>query len=233
MSTAILLPGSASTGEFVHRAFAEVLDGVDVLHWSPRGGNAVEIAAQLRQVVAECEAGPLVIIGVSIGAHAAAFWASSTRRTDTRLLLALPAWTGAASQVAAMTGVAAQRIAGHGLARELQTLSEAFGDDWVVNELVRAWGAADRDTLVATLRETAGSPAPTPDQLGRITMPTLVLGLFDDPMHPWSVAREWAAAIPAAQLVGLHRDDPQSDISIFGRASAATPWAHGARQRDP
>lgn len=233
MSTAILLPGSASTSDFLRRAFPQIINNCHVDPWAPVGGDAASVAAQLASHVRSLGATPLLLIGVSIGAHAAALWASAHHRPDTHLLLALPAWTGAPAQVAAVTAVAAQRIAENGLPAELQRLRAQYPGDWVTEELVRAWGQTDPDALVATLRATAASPAPTAAQLAAISAPTLVLGLHDDPMHPWSVAQEWAGAIPGAQLVGLRRDEPQSDLSVFGRACHATGWARRALGEQP
>lgn len=225
MPTAILLPGSASTSDFVRRTFAPLLSDLEVAPWTPRGGDAGEIADQLQRFIATRTGESLTVVGVSIGAHAAALWASAHQRDRTRLLLALPAWTGPASQVAGMTALAAQRIEERGLASELESLAEQFPGDWVTEELLRAWGSADPTTLVATLRATAASAAPTQRELNRISMPTLVLGLHGDPLHPWQVAREWAAAIPHCELVGLSRREPQSDPTSFGRAARQTAWA--------
>lgn len=233
MSTAILLPGSASTSAFVRRAFAPILTGVDIADWTPHGGDASAIAEQLQQFTATRAGESLTVIGVSIGAHAAALWASAHPRADTRLLLALPAWTGAAAEVAAMTALAAQRIADHGLDQELRSLTEQFPGDWVAEELVRAWGSAQPAGLVATLRATASSAAPTLQQLRNITMPTLVLGLLDDPLHPWSVAQEWQRAIPDAELVSVSRREPQSDPAAFGNAAAGTVWARAGLRHQP
>lgn len=226
MSTAVLLPGSASTGEFVHRAFSAVLSDASIASWESGSGDAAVTADLLGQWVDSLDhAERLVVIGVSIGAHAAALWASTNRRPHTRLLLALPAWTGPPDDVAAVTALAAQRIEQHGLPAELQLLKTRFPGDWVTNELVRAWGSTDQATLVSTLRATAASAAPTLAQLRAIAMPTLVLGLHDDPMHPWSVALQWAATIPGAELVGMARSLPQADLAVFGRLCATTAWA--------
>lgn len=233
MSTAILLPGSASTSHFVRRAFPEILADHDIAQWAPTGGDAATMAEQLAQFAAGTADEPTVVIGVSIGAHAAALWASELNRADTRLLLALPAWTGPPSPVAAMTETAAHRIETYGLSSELQRLTALFPDDWVTKELVLAWSAVPPEDLASTLRATATSTAPTIDQLSTITMPTLVLGLHNDPMHPWPVAQQWAQAIPHAELVGLDRSAPQSDLAAFGRACVTTAWAKRGSGKKP
>lgn len=224
MTTAVLLPGSASTSDFVRRAFPQILHDIGVTDWTPTGGDALDMAHQLGRYVSTLPNSSLLIIGLSVGAHAAALWASDNPRPHTRMLLAMPAWTGPPGPVAATTAVAAQRIEDIGLREELAQLTEQYADDWVTAELVRAWSETNPAQLVATLRATARSAAPTVDQLRGITCPTLVLGLHDDPMHPWAVARQWAENIAGAELIGLDRSEPQTDLTAFGRACVATEW---------
>lgn len=221
MVTAVLLPGSASTSEFMHRAFAEMIAQCQVLPWTPATGDARANAADLAIALQDLpEDEPLLIIGVSVGAHAAAWWASAEHRPQTGLVLAMPAWTGPADEVAAMTGVAAERIARHGIETELAGLQRQFPGDWVTEELVSAWATLPEAELVRTLHQTARSSAPTVELLRTITSPTLVVGLRNDPLHPWSVAQLWAKTIPAATLIGLDRDAPQEHVGVFGRVCA-------------
>jgi pimeloyl-ACP methyl ester carboxylesterase len=95
--------------------------------------------------------------------------------------------------------------------------------DWVTAELLAAW--PDRPTLVAELRAAAAAPGPARCELAALTMPSCVLALRDDPLHPLEVARAWAAALPSAQLVELPRQAPAADRSVFGAAVAA--WLAG------
>lgn len=209
----------------MRRAFSELIGECQVLPWAPSTGdartNANELAARVFDLP---RTEPLLVIGVSVGAHAVAWWAQASPRPRTRLVLALPAWTGEPDDVAAVTAATAKRIAAHGVRAELAALERDFPGDWVAEELVRAWGALPRDLLVSTLQQTAASPAPTGPQLRRIKAETLVVGLHDDPLHPWTVAQQWAEAIPSATLIGLDRGQPQSDIAIFGRRCAQV-WA--------
>ena len=59
-----------------------------------------------------------LIAGISLGAHAAVRWAASNRRKARRLdglWLVLPAWTGEADAVAALSSTAADEVAAEGL----------------------------------------------------------------------------------------------------------------------
>lgn len=225
MPVAYLVPGSASNGDFVARAFADLLDGYETCVVSHPSGDALRIADRLAQT---SQARPAdLAIGVSIGAHAVAWWASRTG-AEVPCVLAMPAWTGPPGPIAAATGAAADQVASHGAAAELRRLQQEFGGDWVVAELVRAWSVLSDDALIATLRGTAASSAPSLDDLAEVAAPSVVLALDDDPLHPASVAAAWADALPQAALVQVGRDEPADDIRVFGRrVLAAWPPAPG------
>jgi pimeloyl-ACP methyl ester carboxylesterase len=229
MTTALLVPGSASTGDFVARAFAPLLtDVTDLITVADRTGRAAAISGALERAAADVRSRGeqlAAVIGVSIGAHAAALWASGhPKPTDPGLLvLAMPAWTGPPGPTAAFTMAAVERIASRGIAAELADLQRDFGGDWVVTELVAAWSSADESDLLASLSGTATSPAPTLAELAAIRAPTVVLALADDPMHPVEVARTWSTAIPGAALAQVGRFEPARDVGVFGRRTLAAP----------
>ena len=239
--TVALLPGSGSTGDFMARAFAPVIDSRSAVVVTHASGDARAIAAQLGATYDECAARgtPITcVIGVSIGAHAAGWWASTrpskpthptatdhaSHRQPLELVLAMPAWTGAPDDIAATTAYAAERLATQGVAAELDLLHTQFPDDWVVTELDTAWRTRDPSQLVCSLRGTATSVSPTLDDLAHISIPTCVVALADDPLHPADVARTWAAAIPDATLTTVARAAPAADRAAFGNAVLAA-WA--------
>ena len=70
-----------------------------------------------------------------------------------------------------------------------------------LREVVRSGDAA---SLIAAYRYmTKCTPYDSLDQLRSLSIPALVLGSHDDPIHPFSVAETWAHALPSAQLCEL------------------------------
>ena len=224
MRTALLVPGSASSGDFVQRAFSPLLSSDDaVVTIGAGGGDAAVLTAGLASEYRRAvQRGDRVtaVIGVSVGAHAAAEWAAAGSGLEERppvLVLALPAWTGPPDETAELTAGAVAAIRQHGVPEELARLRRQFGDDWVVDELVAAWAAKPEAELLAALTATARSEAPTTDRLRMITAPTVVVAHDADPFHPATVARTWAETIPGAVLAKVGRDEPAADRSVFGR----------------
>lgn len=236
--TVALLPGSGSSGDFLARAFAPIIGTANTIVVSHESGDAQAAATVLAQAYDQCaDAGvPITrVIGVSIGAHAAAWWASrlplpppdSAQSTEPNhhaaldLVLALPAWTGPPDAIATITAHSAERLATTGIDSELATLHQQFPGDWVVAELDSAWRHRELAPLATALRGTAASAAPTIEDLARIAIPTCVVALADDPLHPASVARQWTDAIPSAVFASVSRHAPATDRAVFGQAVCA------------
>ncbi|HUQ57413.1 MAG TPA: alpha/beta fold hydrolase [Lentzea sp.] len=191
--TVVLLPGTASDEVFVRTVFAEPLSQVGAVLVAPRVRTLCERLTALENAWA---GHPIVVGGVSLGAHVAARWAAANPDKCAGLVLALPAWTGAANGApAALAAKASARIVtDHGLETAL-----AGTTGWLHDELTRAWHGYG-DELVPHFEEASESPAPTLDELRSLTVPTGIVGCTDDPVHPIEVARQWANAIPRAVL---------------------------------
>ncbi len=188
MSTvALLAHGAGSTPATVVALLGSASPGARVVGVDARGALPDVVAAFDRAVASAHRAGDEVVLvgGLSLGAHAAASWASASG-SDVALLLAMPAWTGSAGATAALTAASADEIERDGIASVIARLraDPAFAEDWVVDALARDWSSYDRPTLVAALRAAASSSAPTLDELARIRGPVAVLALRDDPLHP-------------------------------------------------
>jgi pimeloyl-ACP methyl ester carboxylesterase len=252
---AVVLPGSGSTAEFVGRAFAGPLTaaGYTLLTADPPPFRAdvpdpADAWARVLDALAARE--PLAVVGgVSLGAHAAARWAS--RRPDAAggLLLVMPAWSGPPDAVAAVSGATADeldRLGTEAVLARLRTLAtgvtgaagaagtaEATGTGWVVDELHTAWRARGRTALVRELRGVAASPGPDEGELRSITAPCGVVALAGDPLHPAAVAHDWAAVLPAAGLVTVDHPAVAADRAALGaaalRALAAAGLPTGSR----
>jgi len=215
----LLAHGAGSSPDVVRRLLAPCLPtDAEVVAPELRGGvesavRALAAAADGREV--------LLAGGVSLGAHALALLAARTG-VDRPLVLAMPAWTGAPGDVAAATAAAAADLAVRGRAAVLSSLAAdpLTRDDWVRVELEAGWATYDEEDLVTALRAASVSPGPSLDELASVRAPVAVVALDDDPLHPASVAQQWAAAVPRSQLATVSRDAPAADRGALGRAAA-------------
>jgi pimeloyl-ACP methyl ester carboxylesterase len=216
---ALLAHGAGSGPETVLRLLGPAVPvGVEPVAVDARG-TVDDVVARLDAAAAGCEVA--LAAGVSLGAHAAALWAARGGRAA-GLLLALPAWTGPPGDVAAVTASTADDVRSEGRDVVLTRIAAQAPGDWVVDELRSGWAAYDDDAgLARALRAAARSVGPTLEDLARIRVPTVVVALTDDPMHPVAVARSWAAAVPGAGLVAVARHDPARDRGALGQAGRA------------
>ena len=173
--------------------FAEPLSQVGAVLTAPRVRTLSERLTALENASARH---PIVVGGVSLGAHVAARWAARNPGRCAGLILALPAWTGDPGDAPAALAAraSAEIVTNHGLDTALEGTT-----GWLRDELTRAWRAYG-DQLVPHLEEAAGSPAPTLDELKSLNVPTGIVGCTDDPVHPIEIAEQWADAIPRAVL---------------------------------
>lgn len=245
---AVVAPGAGSTPDFLHRAMGSALDaaGITLVTTSGRSGSADQIAAEIDAIVEDAQAGGSLVRlvgGVSVGAHAAASWASGRpdEPAGPALALWLPAWTGIADQPGetgevgetheagstgeaagqVMTAWAAQQVTALGSAAVLADLDrdDDLREDWVTRELVRAWPTFGDDALIRILAEASQSAAPRSGELQRIALPTVVYGLAGDPFHPLATAVRWARAIPGARLLVADRSVGRSGVGALGIAA--------------
>jgi pimeloyl-ACP methyl ester carboxylesterase len=212
---ALLAHGAGSCPETARRLLGPAVPpGVEIRAVDSRG-SIDDVVARIAEAARDGEVA--LVGGISLGAHAAALW-SARGGIARSLLLAMPAWTGDAEQVAALTASTADDIEAFGIERVLARVAGvAADDDWVLDELRRGWRTYDDVRLAATLRSAAASPGPTPDELARITAPTAVVALADDPLHPAAVARRWTDVLPRAALGVVGRHEPAHDRGALGR----------------
>lgn len=218
VETVFLLPGTASDEVFVRSVFTEPLSQVGAVLNAPR----VRTLSERLTALENASAGhPIVVGGVSLGAHVAAGWAARNPDRCAGLILALPAWTGTPDEAPAALAAkaSAEIIRRHGLIAAL-----AGTNGWLHDELTRAWHGYG-DLLVPHLEEAAEAAAPTLDELKTLDVPTGIVGCADDPVHPIEVAQAWAAAIPRAVLVTTTLD---AYPHALGRAVQAWKRAAGA-----
>ncbi len=175
--------------------------------------------------------------GLSFGAHAVAHWSIQGGRAET-LLLVMPAWTGPPGPLALLTSLTAADIETRGRDAVLAAIAavtsvprdpvsggsmseDSLSDDWVLEELRDGWSTYTDAELAAALRSAAASPAPTLEELARLTPLVGVVALADDPLHPEEVARDWARSIARAEVERVERREPAADRGALGRAGRA------------
>lgn len=227
IDTAVLLPGTGSDDVFIRSVFAAPVAAAGVALVAPEPVPGPDLGRRhLLSLDAAFEAfGPVLAGGISFGAHLAAEWACAHPSRCAGLLLALPAWHGSpagcpASVAARYSAALVQR---DGLDA---TLAATDVSPWLAAELDRAW-RRHGPGLVDSLLAAADRPAPTLAQLASLDIPVGIAAVRDDPLHPASVAAQWAAAIPGAELRSLSFADFGADRAALGR-TAVEAWQASA-----
>ncbi|OJY50262.1 MAG: alpha/beta hydrolase [Pseudonocardia sp. 73-21] len=219
----VVLPGSGSDEVFVRAVFAEPLRavGLDLVAPGPRPGPAVVRGYRdALDAALAAASGPLLVGGISLGAHVAAEWAVEQRPGAVAgLLLALPAWTGPpnGAPAALAARATAALVRAEGLEAALAP-ARASAPPWLATELGRAW-AGYGDGLAASLECAAATPAPDEARLRGSTVPAGIAGLVDDPVHPLAVARRWRALLPRSALLTTSLATFGADPRAVGRAA--------------
>ena len=209
---------------FVRAVFEVPLAAVGVRAVTPRPSpGAGLVAAHLRALDDAAAAGPVLVGGISLGAHLAVEWALRNPDRCAGLLLALPGWhgspDGAPASVAARLG--ADRVDADGVDGALRAATAGV-DPWLAAELERAW-RRHGDGLAASLRVAADRPAPTLAELATLAVPAGVAACGDDPIHPLDVATAWADALPRGALCTTRLTIVGADREALGRA-AVLAW---------
>lgn len=168
--------------------------------------------------------GPLLVGGISLGAHVAAAWAAEQRPDAVAgLLLALPAWTGSpdGARAALAARASAALVRAEGVEAALAP-ARAGAPAWVAAELARAWPRYG-EGLAGSLECAATTPAPDEARLREVSVSCGIAGLSDDPVHPLAVARRWRALLPRSALLTTSLAAFGADPRAVGRA-AVLAW---------
>jgi pimeloyl-ACP methyl ester carboxylesterase len=221
---AVLLPGTGSDEVFVRSVFAGPLAaaGVEALTPAPPAGEKLAVGfLTLLDSLADGRDQPLLVGGISFGAHLAAEWAVRNPGRCAGLLLAMPAWHGHPGDAPASLAAkaSADLVEQQGLEAALR-LSVAGVAPWLAAELTRAW-RRHGDGLATSLRVAADYPAPTLDALRELDIPAGIAACVDDPVHPAEVADRWAGALPRAGVRETTLDALGADRESLGQAAVA------------
>ncbi|WP_034272721.1 alpha/beta fold hydrolase [Haloechinothrix halophila] len=220
--TAILLPGTGSDEVFVAAAFARPLaeHGIRLIAPPPEPGADLAHAATRALDEAADEAGaPVLVGGISLGAHVAASWALRNQRRCAGLLAALPAWNGAADAAPAALAArsSASLVRANGLDRALD-IATADVAPWLAAELSRAWRRTGPG-LADGLDAAASHPAPELTALATLDVPAGIAACFDDDVHPADIAYAWADALPMAAVRETSLTAIGADPACLGHAA--------------
>ena len=153
---------------------------------------------------------PVVLLGISMGAHTAVRFAIDHPEQVAGLVLITPAHLPgpqAADRSAWHALAAALRgpdpIEAFVVASKLETLPEDFREPVAMAIRQRIGRHADLHAVADALEGVpASSPFDSLDELAAITAPTIVVGSRDavDPSHPLAVAQRWTETISGARL---------------------------------
>ncbi|NIJ12684.1 pimeloyl-ACP methyl ester carboxylesterase [Saccharomonospora amisosensis] len=228
---AVVLPGTGSDEVFVRSVFARPLAalGIELIAPPPpRGADVVAGSGRLLDEIAGTVEGPLLVGGISLGAHLATEWALRRQDRCAGVLVALPAWNGAAdaAPAAVAASVSADLVAREGVAAALEVATAGVAP-WLAAELTRAWRRHGKE-LAASLRAASVHRAPELARLPELKVPVGIAACTDDPVHPVAVAHAWAQALPKAVLRETTLAAVGADRQVLGRA-AVRAWLRARR----
>jgi pimeloyl-ACP methyl ester carboxylesterase len=219
--TTVLLPGTGSDDDYVHRAFFGPLREVGALLVAPPPRPDRLIVGYLSALDDAAREGPIGVGGVSIGAAVGAAWALAHPDHTIAVLAALPAWAGApgAAPAALAARHSASQLRADGLAATTTQL-RASSPPWLADELARSW-RAQWPQLPDAMEEAAAYVAPSCVELTGLAAPLAVAAAIDDPIHPLQVAVDWVTAAPRAALRTVTLDQIGTDPAALGAACLA------------
>jgi pimeloyl-ACP methyl ester carboxylesterase len=219
--TTVLLPGTGSDDDYVHRAFFGPLREVGALLIAPPPRPDRLIDGCLSALDDAAREGPIGVGGVSIGAAVGAAWALAHPDHAVAVLAALPAWAGApgAAPAALAARHSASQLRADGLAAATTQL-RASSPPWLADELARSWHA-QWPQLPDAMEAAAAYVAPSCADLTGLAAPLAVAAAVDDPIHPLHVAVDWVAAAPRAALRTVTLDQIGTDPAALGAACLA------------
>ncbi|WP_245931587.1 alpha/beta fold hydrolase [Actinokineospora auranticolor] len=227
LATAVILPGTGSDEVFVRNVFSGPLRaaGLELLAPAPEPGKRL-VEGYVAALDEACGNGPVVVGGVSLGAHVAALWAARHPDRCSGLLLALPAWTGepGAAPASVLARASAADVRARGVAA---VVADVPG--WLGDELRRSWRRYG-DALADSLDAGAAAPGPSAQELSGIQVPVGIGCCVDDPVHPDEVARQWVDAVPLGCLRTTRLAVMAVDPEALGRAAVGAFLTATARR---
>lgn len=225
-SSLVAMPGAGSDGDYAARTAGPLADALGVSLVAVDPGPSGIVATYLAALDDAAARGPVIAVGISIGACVAVHWAASHPRSCAAVVAASPPWHPGGDEGTSPAATAARitvaEIDRGGLAAATATM-RASSPVWLADELGRSWMALG-DLLGPHLREAASTTLPRPADLRRLAeqrIPTAVVSVADDAVHPAQVAAAWADVLGVAP-VSVAFDDWAGDPGTLGRAALDT-----------
>ena len=217
----VVLPGTGSDDDYVHRAFSGPLREVGALLVAPRPRPDRLIDGYLSALDDAARESPIAVGGVSIGAAVAAAWALAHPEHAIAVLAALPAWVGAPGSAPAALAArhSASQLRADGLAATTMQM-RASSPPWLADELARSW-RGQWPQLPDAMEEAADYVAPSRGDLTSLAAPLAVAAAVDDPIHPLQVGVDWVTAAPRAAMRTVTLDQIGTDTAALGAACLA------------
>ncbi|WP_067656407.1 alpha/beta fold hydrolase [Nocardia harenae] len=220
----VALPGTGSDSEFARLAFGAACAARDlrILPVQPDRGAIVASCVEALDSAAR-RYGRVVAAGISLGAAIAVEWGCANPGLAAGVVAALPAWTGGRDgecPAALSARVTAELVRAEGLEATIARM-RASSPSWLAETLTRSWrgyGSALPDVLL----EAAGYSWPAEARLRSLTVPAVVIGAVDDPVHPFPVAEQWAELIPGAVLHTTTLAEFGADPALLGHLGLGT-----------
>ncbi|MEV5651731.1 alpha/beta hydrolase [Nocardia sp. NPDC052254] len=224
------LPGTGSDADFARRAFEPACAARDLPFIAVEPDPLAVVASCRAALDAAAERGPVLAVGISLGAAIAIEWAAARPEAAAGVLAALPAWTGADTTgcpAALSAATTAAQLRADGLEPVIDRM-RAGSPPWLAQALTQSW-RTHWPELPAALEEAAAYAWPEPALLTALCVPTTIVAAVDDPVHPISVAERWYALLPHARLHRITLAELGADPGVLGArgldepATAAAP----------
>lgn len=217
--TTVIVHGAGSNGAAAARLLGA---GTGAVLVEDRSGEIECVIDVLRSTLAELD-DCTRIIGVSLGAHAVARWASAERIPVPPLVCVLPAWTGNPGPTAEITAASARAVSEVGITTLLERLATEERHPDVVGLLECAWADYSDAELALCLERASTGRAPTTEELAAIPGHVTVIGWCGDAFHPDDVARTWARHLRRSTIAIAARPEIRLMRAALATCAVARP----------
>lgn len=226
--TVLLVHGAGSSSDAAVAIVGPLLAGRHIVTIDDRSGEIDDIVSAIEQA-ADSADDVTHVVGISLGAHAVALWASRRSVSSIVLVLLLPAWLGPPDATSQLTAAAAEEIRRQGIAATLTRISAESELPDVAALLEQAWSHYSDAQLAVALERASHQRAPADIDLERLVAPACVIGWEGDHLHPACMARRWGTLIPHARVAVAARP---SVALLRAAVAAATGWSRPPRPPD-